>query len=116
VYVLSDTKAALVLYDWWQVAAERSLPEGDTMATRQPLDAIALLTAEHQQVRELFQHYATVTDPDTQRQIARAVCTVFAHHAQLEEMVFYPAFAEVTDEEGHLLVTEARAPIRRFRS
>ena len=86
------------------------------MATRQPLDAIALLTAEHQQVRELFQHYATVTDPDTQRQIARAVCTVFAHHAQLEEMVFYPAFAEVTDEEGHLLVTEARAPIRRFRS
>jgi hemerythrin-like domain-containing protein len=109
VYVRSDTEAALVPHDWWQVAAQRSLPEGDTMATRQPLDAIALLTAEHQQVRDLLQHYATTTDPDTQRQIASEVCTVFARHAQLEELVFYPAFAEVTDEEGHLLVTEAVA-------
>jgi hypothetical protein len=109
VYVLSDNKAALVPHDWWQVAAQSRLPEGDTMATRQPRDAIGLLTAEHQQVRDLFQHYVTVTAPDMQRQIAREVCTVYARHAQLEELVFYPAFAAVTDEEGHLLVTEARA-------
>ena len=79
------------------------------MAVHQPEDAIAVLTADHQQVRNLCQHYATATDPDMQRQIAFQICTVFALHAQLEETVFYPAFTEMTDEEGKLLVAETLA-------
>ena len=79
------------------------------MAVQPPADAIALLTADHQQVRDLCRHYATTTDPDTQRQIATQVCTVFTRHAQLEETVFYPAFHAVTDEEGQLLAAEALA-------
>jgi hemerythrin superfamily protein len=79
------------------------------MAVRQPTDAVAMLTADHQQVRELFRHYATATEPETQRQIVREICTAFALHAQLEETVFYPAFQAVTDEEGQLLVAEAMA-------
>jgi hemerythrin superfamily protein len=68
-----------------------------------------MLKADHQQVRALFRHYATATDPDTQRQIVREVCAALALHAQLEETVFYPAFHAVTDEEGKLLVAEALA-------
>jgi hemerythrin superfamily protein len=79
------------------------------MATRQPQDAIDMLKADHQQIRDLCQHYATATDPDTQRQIAKEVCAALALHTQLEETVFYPAFHAVTDDEGKQLVAEALA-------
>jgi hemerythrin superfamily protein len=75
----------------------------------QPEDAIAMLQADHQKVRDLFRHYETTTDPETQRQIAQHVCTALARHAQLEETLFYPAFHAVTDDEGKLLVAEAVA-------
>jgi hemerythrin-like domain-containing protein len=75
----------------------------------QPADAIALLHAEHQKIRELFRHYETTTEPETQRHIAQQVCIALARHAQLEETLFYPAFDAVTDEEGKLLVAEAVA-------
>jgi hemerythrin-like domain-containing protein len=75
----------------------------------QPADAIAMLQAEHQKVRDLFRRYETTTDLDTQRQIAQHVCTALARHAQLEETLFYPAFHAVTDDEGKLLVAEAVA-------
>ena len=75
----------------------------------QPEDAIAMLKADHQKVRDLFRHYETTTNPDTQRQIAQQVCTALARHAQLEETLFYPAFHAVTDDEGQLLVAEAVA-------
>ena len=75
----------------------------------QPADAIAMLQADHQKVRDLFRHYETTTDPETQRQIAQHVCTALARHAQLEETLFYPAFHAVTDDEGKLLVAEAVA-------
>ena len=74
-----------------------------------PADAIAMLQAEHQQVRDLFRHYETTPEPDTRRQIAHHVCTALARHAQLEETLFYPAFHAVTDDEGKLLVAEAVA-------
>jgi hemerythrin superfamily protein len=75
----------------------------------QSADAIALLQADHQKVRDLFRHYETTTDPETQRQIAQQICTAMARHAQLEETLFYPAFHAVTDDEGKLLVVEAVA-------
>jgi hemerythrin superfamily protein len=75
----------------------------------QPADAIAMLKADHQKVRDLFRRYETTTDLDTQRQIAQQVYTALARHAQLEETLFYPAFHAVTDDEGKLLVAEAIA-------
>jgi len=75
----------------------------------QPEDAIAMLKADHQKVRDLFRHYETTMDPETQRQIAQHVCTALVRHAQLEETLFYPAFQAVTDDEGKLLVAEAVA-------
>jgi hemerythrin superfamily protein len=75
----------------------------------QPADAIAMLQADHQKVLDLFRHYETTTEPETQRQIVQHVCTALGRHAQLEETLFYPAFHAVTDDEGKLLVAEAVA-------
>ena len=75
-------------------------------ARKQPEDAVAMLKADHQKVRDLFQQYESATDPDTKRELAEAACTELEIHAQLEEQIFYPAVNEETDE-GADLVKEA---------
>jgi iron-sulfur cluster repair protein YtfE (RIC family) len=65
-------------------------------------DAMPLLTADHRQVQALFQQYADTSDPYLKQIIAELTL-----HMLLEESIFYPAFAEQTDEEGKRLVCEA---------
>jgi hemerythrin superfamily protein len=84
------------------------------MATHQntpgiPEDALALLRAEHDKVRELFRTYGAESDPSTKREIAALIGRELEIHAELEETVFYPAFHAVTDDEGRQLVAEACA-------
>jgi iron-sulfur cluster repair protein YtfE (RIC family) len=70
-------------------------------------DAIALLIADHRQVRALFQQYADTSDPYLKQIIAEHVFAELTLHMLLEETVFYPAFAEQADEEGKRMVREA---------
>jgi hemerythrin-like domain-containing protein len=74
---------------------------------QQPDDAIAMLTADHRQVRALFQQYADTSDPYLKQIIAEHVFAELELHMLLEETVFYPAFAEQADKEGNPLVSEA---------
>src|SRR5262245_18408519 len=69
-----------------------------------PKDALAMLHADHQQVRQLFRAYRTATDPTTQWEIARHIFDELEVHAQLEEVVFYQAVAEETTSLGRRLV------------
>src|SRR6267143_3539661 len=70
-------------------------------------DAIAILTADHRQVRALFQQYEDTPDPYLKQIIAEHVFAELTLHMLLEETVFYPAFAEQADEEGKRLVGDA---------
>ena len=72
----------------------------------QPADAIAMLKADHQRVRDLFKEYEAASDPSAKREIAEEACAELEIHAQLEENVFYPAVNEETDE-GPELVKES---------
>lgn len=74
---------------------------------RQPLDAIALLKADHLQIRMLFQKYERTKHLKTKQKIAQQVLVALELHAQLEESVFYPAFDALADEEGKQLVENA---------
>jgi hemerythrin-like domain-containing protein len=74
---------------------------------KKPTDAIEMLKADHQKVMDLFSEYAATSDQKAKRQIATRVFVELETHAQLEEIVFYPAFAEEADEEGKQLVTES---------
>src|SRR2546421_5114750 len=83
----------------------------DVMATRnnkrgQPKDAIAMLKADHQKVRKLFEEYQAAIDRETRRSVASLVFVELETHAQLEENVFYPAVNEETDD-GPELVKES---------
>ncbi len=73
----------------------------------QPDDAIAVLTADHRQVRALFQQYEDTSDPYLKQIIAEYVFAELTLHMLLEETVFYPVFAEQADEEGKGLVRDA---------
>jgi hemerythrin superfamily protein len=72
-----------------------------------PEDAIALLRADHDTVRELFRTYGAASDPSTKRAIAALIGRELEIHAELEATVFYPAFHAVTDDEGKQLIAEA---------
>jgi hemerythrin-like domain-containing protein len=79
----------------------------DDETRHQPDDAIAMLTADHRQVRALFQQYEDTPDPYLKQIIAEHVFAELTLHMLLEETVFYPAIAEQGDEEGKRLVSEA---------
>ena len=79
----------------------------DDETNHQPDDAITMLTADHRQVRALFQQYTDTSDPYLKQIIAEHVFAELTLHMLLEETVFYPAFAEQADEEGKRLVNEA---------
>jgi len=74
----------------------------------QPQGAIDMLQADHRRVRTLFQHYQSTNDQSMKRRIAEQIFVELEVHAQLEEMVFYPAFEAAADAEGEVLVEDAR--------
>jgi hemerythrin-like domain-containing protein len=72
-----------------------------------PDDALAMLTADHRQIRALFQQYADTPDPYLKQIIAGHVCTELERHTYLEDTVLYAAFAVATDAAGEMLLGEA---------
>jgi hemerythrin-like domain-containing protein len=74
----------------------------------QPKDAIAMLKADHQRVRDLFQQYESTSNVEAKKALAEEVFIELETHAQLEENIFYPAVNEETDE-GPELVKESLA-------
>ena len=72
----------------------------------QPADAIAMLKADHQRVRDLVSQYEATNNQATKRTLAAQVFMELETHAQLEENIFYPAVNEGTDE-GPELVKES---------
>jgi iron-sulfur cluster repair protein YtfE (RIC family) len=79
----------------------------DDETRHQPDDAIEMLTADHRQVRALFQQYEDTSNPYLKQIIAEHVFAELTLHMLLEETVFYPAFAEQADEEGKRLISDA---------
>lgn len=77
------------------------------MAAPKLADAIALLKADHQKVKELFAKYEAASAQQTKQKLAEQIFVELDTHAQLEETVFYPAFEEQADAEGKQLVAES---------
>jgi hemerythrin superfamily protein len=73
-----------------------------------PVDAIAMLTADHRVVQDLFAQYARAGDGSTKQMIAEQVFTALEVHAQLEENIFYPAYEAMTGKNGTQLVADSR--------
>ena len=81
-----------------------SRPAAKKTGSRQ--DAIALLTADHREVKALFEKYKDLADSDAggsdRQAIAETVCDLLTVHATIEEEIFYPAAREALDAEDLL--------------
>ena len=66
-------------------------------------DAIALLTADHRTVKELFKQFEKLTKQDDvdeeKAELVRRICNELTVHAQIEEEIFYPAVREAIDDD-----------------
>ena len=63
-----------------------------------PMDAIALLKADHKQVAEWFEQFESARSDEIKQSLAQQICAALTVHTTIEEEIFYPAFLEATDE------------------
>ncbi|MGK5067696.1 hemerythrin domain-containing protein [Janthinobacterium sp. RT4P48] len=69
------------------------------------MDAIELLTQDHQTVRELFDQYDTLSDRSlvSKRKLALKICQELSKHAMVEEELFYPAVRDASRQNEDLI-------------
>lgn len=69
-------------------------------------DAVALLEADHKEVKQMFKAYGELVKSDgdsTQKQaLAEEICASLTVHATIEEEIFYPAVRQAIDEQDLL--------------
>jgi len=56
-----------------------------------PMDAIALLKADHRKVEDLFESYEKSKSSSVKAKLAQQICMELTIHATIEEEIFYPA-------------------------
>ncbi|MEO7496646.1 MAG: hemerythrin domain-containing protein [Massilia sp.] len=67
-----------------------------------PKDAIAMLTAEHREVDDMFKQFESMGDraKAKKKKLVDEICTALTLHTSIEEEIFYPAVREeVKDAE-----------------
>jgi hemerythrin superfamily protein len=72
------------------------------------MDALSLLTADHNRARGLFTRFQSAEESGDTAQMTELASTILAElevHATIEEEIFYPTVSEAS-EEIHDLVTE----------
>ncbi|MFL6632644.1 MAG: hemerythrin domain-containing protein [Massilia sp.] len=81
--------------------------QSNAMAAGQ--DAIALLTADHREVAEMFEQFEQLGDRATtsKEKLKDKICKALIAHTTIEEEIFYPAVRAAKIEEGEDMVDEA---------
>jgi len=81
--------------------------QSNAMAAGQ--DAIALLTADHREVSDMFEQFEQLGDRATtsKEKLKDKICKALIAHTTIEEEIFYPAVRAANVEEGEDMVDEA---------
>jgi Hemerythrin HHE cation binding domain len=77
--------------------ATRTTKNGSS--TKDSMDAIALLRADHRAVEELFMKYEETKGSATKAKLAQQICLELTIHATIEEEIFYPAIRGEVDDD-----------------
>jgi len=74
-----------------------------TVATsRRPQDAVALLKADHREVKKMFQAFEKTESDDEKVALASRICAALKLHTQIEEEIFYPAAYDALEDDDLL--------------
>ena len=72
------------------------------MPDQSQTDAIALLKADHKQVKTWFERFEKSRSDKVKQQLATDICRALTVHTEIEEEMFYPAFFAATkDRDMH---------------
>jgi len=85
---------------------QKSPPTRAKSRTSSPVDALALLRADHKTVADLFAEFEkrkARLDVAKKRELAGRICGGLTVHATIEEEIFYPAVREHCPDAGDLL-------------
>jgi hypothetical protein len=74
------------------------------MSIAAPLDAVALLKADHRKVEDLFAKFEAAKGDGKKKALAEQICMELTVHAKIEEDIFYPACEGKVEED---LIKEA---------
>ena len=74
-------------------------------AAPKPVEAIAMLRADHKVVSALFEEYESARSTSRKKSIVAKICTELGVHSQVEEEIFYPAVKQALKDKE--LVPEA---------
>lgn len=66
-------------------------------------DAIALLKADHKEVKAMVDQFKKSRSGARQAQLAEQICAALETHAEIEEEIFYPAAREAMKKGGDLI-------------
>ena len=65
-------------------------------------NAVALLKADHKQVKEWFEQFEKSRSGRKKKELATNICNALTVHTKIEEEIFYPAFLAATkDKDMH---------------
>lgn len=84
---------------------DRASPCKSAPESAPPVEATALLRADHEQVDAMFVAFEAARSPAKKQQLVASICEALTVHAQVEEEIFYPAFKAALKD--HALVPEA---------
>ncbi|WP_334183102.1 hemerythrin domain-containing protein [Novosphingobium sp.] len=77
-------------------------------------DAIALLKADHRQVRDLFRQFDNAKSASRRKMLAREICSEARIHLMLEEEIFPPGFqANSKHDRAKTLIGDIEAALGR---
>ncbi|MGI8841557.1 MAG: hemerythrin domain-containing protein [Caulobacteraceae bacterium] len=65
----------------------------------EPGDAIALLKADHKEVKGWFEDYEDLEGDTAKGALSAKICKALKVHAKIEEEIFYPAARAATDDK-----------------
>lgn len=65
-------------------------------------DAIALLKADHANVKDLFEQFESARTDKQKLKLAQTICQELTVHTTIEEEIFYPAAREALEEDDML--------------
>lgn len=76
-----------------------------TAAAVPSIDAIELLTQDHEEVKAMFEKYEALSDRSTtsKRKLALEICLALTRHATAEEEIFYPAVRDAGGDTEDLV-------------
>lgn len=78
---------------------------------KQAGNAIALLIADHREVKGLFDHYDKLAEAkasaEDRQLVASQICVLLTVHTRIEEEIFYPEARSALGKEGQDLLNEA---------